>query len=453
MARNRDLVFRTAVIQWQVENTNPHRNQKPRPDRYVSQFTGADMLLIEEPPNPDEVSEDQRGKPWTYAEFRRLITESGEQWSHIEGNVIGQVRDLSAPDRAAVPNARAIGLIPEIPTSANLPEMSSEGLLQERYFRDMAQFQTVPGPEGKLVVTGERGDGVLFRWILDPDREFAPLVAERIVRRESGGEFVTRVATNYAQVDGRWFPLRAEISNNGVSEWVMTVTHAEFDRPYHPDTLHIGEALQMLPGTNIMRQTSAGWSAPMIFDGEMALPVSEAVELEKTGILDTSAFRSRLAYWASDTKGAHPKPLASFEENTQLKRIPGRWEDYTRAFIRVYRLNPEQTGKAWSALRECQNKAQKHLDANRDAFRDIQEQKRLLSPSKNNSADPRSPDSIDTSNNLALLAEREERLLRPLEVIFNDDLRPSLFSLLSPRQRQDGEARLRRGDESGVPGE
>ncbi|KAA0219502.1 MAG: hypothetical protein EDS66_17580, partial [Planctomycetota bacterium] len=220
MARNRDLVFRTAVIQWQVENTNPHRNQKPRPDRYVSQFTGADMLLIEEPPNPDEVSEDQRGKPWTYAEFRRLITESGEQWSHIEGNVIGQVRDLSAPDRAAVPNARAIGLIPEIPTSANLPEMSSEGLLQERYFRDMAQFQTVPGPEGKLVVTGERGDGVLFRWILDPDREFAPLVAERIVRRESGGEFVTRVATNYAQVDGRWFPLRAEISNNGVSEWV-----------------------------------------------------------------------------------------------------------------------------------------------------------------------------------------------------------------------------------------
>jgi len=112
-----------------------------------------------------------------------------------------------------------------------------------------------------------------------------------------------------------------------------------------------------------------------------------------------------------------------------------QWEAYVRDFIQRYQLDEAQTARANAILKECQEAANRLIERRKAEFERIDKQLQELSQSP-------SPDKI---KQLTELNERRNKLLEPINEIFEKQLKPRLEKLPTRAQKQAAE-------QSGRPG-
>ncbi len=438
MLAYRQGLFSTAYIEWAYDGTTLHQNVPM--DRFTSQYAGGDYLLVEHPPDDPKVVNERKGKPWAFSENRILVQENGDRWSHVPGSVIGNLKDESSAEPFRVKDIRSLGLLPWVLEPHDAKELKPLGLFERRLLPEVQYFESRPLDGSLHEVVAYMENETETHWKLDVEHEFAPLACKKVTTLEDGGTFTEEVILSYDNIDGRRFPTRIEFLSNGSRYGLATVSHAEFDRPQHVQELNVGEALRMIPGTNVYRSSDAGWTGPLVFDGDRALPVLEAVTLEQAGLLDTSEFLTRVIRWEDDPKWAYPKTAEDFAGQHQVTRTPGLWEDYTRAFIRENNLDKQQVQDAWAHLRRCQTKAYAHLDEHKADFLEIR-QERVVQRAMLQDRETGDVQREEAQKLLAALTERENGLYGRIDSIFQKLLKPGLVRLLNPDQLEAAKAR------------
>jgi hypothetical protein len=139
------------------------------------------------------------------------------------------------------------------------------------------------------------------------------------------------------------------------------------------------------------------------------------------------------------TKGKNPYVTPDQEQRRRLfiremksKQVlyghAGLWEEYVREFMRRYELEEQQREKAGLILLDCQKRAQEIIDRRRNELSETVS--KLLDA-----------DEAGKAEEVAKLRERLRHALRPVDVIFEDSLKPRLEKLPTRAQRAAAEAK------------
>jgi hypothetical protein len=114
------------------------------------------------------------------------------------------------------------------------------------------------------------------------------------------------------------------------------------------------------------------------------------------------------------------------------------WEAYVRKFIEKYQLNEDQQNQANKILKSCQNQAARYM---RSRQKQIERMDQRLAELKNPTDDAQKQE-------VAKLREAREKLLSPIGLIFERQLKPRLEKLPTRSQREAAESGSRK-DEGG----
>lgn len=109
------------------------------------------------------------------------------------------------------------------------------------------------------------------------------------------------------------------------------------------------------------------------------------------------------------------------------KNYETEWEAYTRDFIAKYQLNEEQTQKAMTILKSCQDNAAKVAAGNKSEMEQLEKREAELRSSK---------DAAAKGKELGEITKRKEALTKPIGDIFETQLKPRLDRLPTRAQRK-----------------
>ncbi|MBU0641234.1 MAG: hypothetical protein KKB50_20440 [Planctomycetes bacterium] len=118
-----------------------------------------------------------------------------------------------------------------------------------------------------------------------------------------------------------------------------------------------------------------------------------------------------------------------------------KWDAYVADFIKKYQLNEEQTPKAQAILKGCKEQGQHYMRAHQAEIDKLDEQNEKLKLSK----------AKDKSKQMADLTERRKKLMEPIELIFEKQLKPRLDKLPTRAQRRAAEAAKKSGPGKPTP--
>lgn len=381
---------------------------------------------------------DNDGQPFvsalSFAPQHALLME-GQIWSANEAEF--QAR-LSPPDGA-------IFDVYDLRNIALNPISCREGLeaLAGRAKTHGVDLTYSSGREGNVETVSAKLGGATLRWWIDPERDWS-VVRTEVIR--SDGSVVQR-SVELAQADGFWFPKRVadvRIADGG-AEPICTyeILAAQFNRPEHPqmlDPAFIGVdsgmevQVQGLPGEPIQ-----------YWDGEKLISSEEFQERVRAGTVTfgPKARRQVAQLKAANAQrlqreaaGLEPPSLTTAIENFRrygtnrpgpggLPPFESEWEAYTRAFIAKYKLDEDQTQKAWSICDECQARGKDFVRRRHAEITalDAEEAAVRAKPAEQRAAARRD------------LAERRAKLLEPVQRIFDEQLKPRLEKLPTRAQR------------------
>ncbi len=378
-------------------------------------------------------------RPW------HMLVDGDETWHHVEDASGADVYDVSRRDMFDLFDLREAGLNP----------LGYSDTLEERL-----TAAGYPPPEyeatesnGLFIVTGRSRESA-WRQVIDPSKDWSVIRTE-ILKPDGSvlGEFIYDVE-HHAQ-DGVWFPSRIETVGYGDGHRktmsVVQVLSAEFNRPDHDPEL-TPEDIGIEVGTHVSYQDER----PMrvgYWDGGAAIPFEEYAARVEAGELapGPTVTRAREAGRVlpqsrplPESGGAsspnvdgveaanQPRPLgqpmaaASAPAGAEsfaarLARHDSEWEAYTRAFIQRFALHDEQAQASWSICRACQDDARAYLASRAESIRKVESLLRELPP-----ADARREEA----------EARLQRLLAPIDRIFEQQLKPRLDRLPTRAQRR-----------------
>lgn len=253
--------------------------------------------------------------------------------------------------------------------------------------------------DGLYIVTAEMPAGGM-RWVIDPAKGWNPVRCEQF----EAGVVIRSCTVEYDLSGGAFVPRRCEYRNEatGETEAEFSIDRIEVNTGELPETLepeHIG-----IENGMSIADMSAGGKQFYYYDGKL-IEREEFNEGVRAGRYaqgpGVREFRER--------RGERtPAPIDALRKLRPLNRLMDDWERYTREFIRKYRLDAEQTGRALAVLSECQQRRdQRRADFDRRAESDSLPEAR---------------------------ARRQAELNEYVQRIFDDRLKPQLFKL--PREEQ-----------------
>lgn len=367
---------------------------------------------------------------------RHLLFTEDEVWSSVAGT---QKASVFGPDERSafhLPDLRNIGFDPIFVDADLGARLEAHGLPPLTYEESR---------EGDLiVVTGRSGDSEA-KWWIDPQRDW------NIVRTRtsSSGEHYTGMDIELRQdpYDGTWFPRRvAWVSSvSEVPVEVLEVHAAQFNRPEHPSDL-TPASLGLGVGASIVTSPSTGLRSG-IWDGSNIVSHKDFLKRVDAGQISVDPRVSRLLAQLKAGLGTAPS-LADWPDQTSNRATTTRpaiagavswessWEAYTRAFIEHYKLDEEQTERAWDYCRAAQQRGRDvilsrqqkldRLDQRRDALRAPPED--------------RSAELIRKQVQARIKLAREyAKLLQPLRLIFDRRLAARLEQLPTRTQKKSAE--------------
>ncbi len=368
----------------------------------------------------------EEGEP-IYTRFAELRKE-GEQWEFDRDELVADYWEgekLGFP----LPDLRSLALLPRPVTYMSASEalwIFPEGVQSARKYRERVV-------DGIHEVEMHLPDiDTTIKWYVDPELGWNPVRCEMLYQ----GEIVNECLPEYELLNGIWFPVTVTYLNS-VGDMVSLIdvdsvqlNSADIPRDLSPDILGLGNGMAVLPqsGKRPRRGLTYG-TGGRLFTSDEYLGLVKAGKIESDPRL---AEKLRRALEAGAVEGADeaperrtaPQPPAPASQPAIVpNRVDDAWEKYTRGFIQRYRLNDEQTQKAWSILRDCQRQRTSYLRSRREQIGAFEE--RLLL--KKSAADRDE------------LLRKLEELRKPIERIFEERLKPRLDKLPTRAQRKAAE--------------
>jgi len=337
------------------------------------------------------------------------------------------------PDPHEMPDIRWIGLHPSSRLCFELGTeclWGSESLLSHAEADEAPRFEWEQTErDGKLEVTRRREGGATMTWLIDPARGWN---AERICSRDGRNEIETLCALKqYGEV---WFPETVTTVVNGVVRETYVVRAAAFNQPDDP-VRFTGTDLGLEPGFSVSPQNYR--LGPPYYDhawdGERMVDPEEWREARRTGKKKPgptvqARLRGELSPYLTDEQRSewreHDREMAF---RAQQLRPSSEWERYVKEFIERYRLDDEQTQKAMSVLRECQKTGHHYLNRKKSEFYRLQTEIEKAREARD-------------QPELKRLHEEVRTLRKPVNDIFEQQLKARLERLPTRRQRELAEA-------------
>jgi len=394
-------------------------------------FAGDERTLVLRGDDEGVVQRDVTGAP---AEYRLIHTlmKDGRLWRRHEGSSVAEYNLGVRYDPPFDP--RLLGTLAALPRVARYES--------PWYENEAADCRFTERVEGGLVVVTEVCKGWKCEWWIDPQRDWN---AVRVRAEFANGRWGESRST-LKQFDGLWFPERIEFFE---SDWragqepqtVVQVYQAEFNRPEHPRSF-TPEDIGITSGTllSVRDEKLESFNELGVYNGREVVPMSTHMNmtteefralLERAGITSSRLLADALASRPAGEWAAPEKRDALIDPNElpgRLKRmqeVESEWEAYTRRFIEKYRLDAEQSEKAWQILKTCQQHAHGYLTRRRAEFERLEKEVRGLTQLSGTARLARA----------AAINELASKLAQPLEEIFERQLKPRLETLPTRKQR------------------
>lgn len=432
-------VLETAHLEISVREPHPDPNQPPT-RRFFTWRCAGDTYLVTHQGNQDGVVADWRDfdgtpvqSPRVYDPWHFLYLDD-QVWFSAARQPKAQVRPGQTARTYDLFDWRQVGLNP-----TSLVDRSWDAVVQESI------EQGAPPPEysarmeeGLHIVTARALESEVTWWI-DPQRDWG-VVRTAFTHK---GELIEEQRFTLRNFDGRWFPARIEEVGGDESEpWrVWEVLYAEFNRPTHQRRLGPAD-IGIEPGRQVdVFEKPDALPERAHWDGTSLISVEEFVQRSQSGeiLAGPSLIRERardmarlerlvqLAERGLIDPSALPPHLAVRFANQQARNLHSfetAWEKYTREFIQRHELDHDQAQKAWTICRDCQELARQYVARHRDTIEGLE--KRLAKKA----AGPVTQPVVDPA------VKELTELLRPIEQIFEERLKPRLDGLLTREQRQ-----------------
>jgi hypothetical protein len=270
------------------------------------------------------------------------------------------------------------------------------------------------------IVHARSAAGAKIAWYLNPERGWN---AERVVYDTGYG--LWEAVSSLANFDGVWFPEETRYYRNGRLTETIIVRSAALNRPEDPKKFTLND-LGLEPGSSVAAQNLPPVSGKDLrtWNGEAIVPFESWSDDVKAGRRVVGPIRKRTfekGYFESiyDTPEDTARvKLAWFNVNVKLvlSRHVDLWEQYVRDFIERYKLDDEQSQKAWAIFLECRRRGDELI------ARDKQRMTELVSLSL-------AAKEAGETEKEAKLDEQVAKMREPVDRIFEESLKPRLDKL------------------------
>ncbi len=328
------------------------------------------------------------------------------------------------PDAFDWMDIRSVGAFPDFSTTL---EKGLDSFWIPASFRpdenDAPLLEWSESPQGgKHVVTCRRSDGVEIEWTIDPDRGWN---AERVILTDKRAPLVLEVRSDLRKYGDTWFPEKVEFLVDGKCRRVVKVVGAGFNRPDDEPRFDFAW-LRKEAGTNVSFYNAPNKDGVQIWDGEAIVSFKEWREALLSGKKQSGPTFQAI-------KRGEP-PSGPYITETEIRAwerwhprgVSNRlsaWEKYVTEFLERYKCDDDQTQKAAQILAQCQEQGRTYLSKKERDFHNLQ--------TKTQAARARG-----NRDEQKVLDERYAELRKPIDDIFEEQLKPRLDKLLTRAQRE-----------------
>lgn len=424
--------FRKSIVRADIswERTDYRGSFVPGvPKRYRAAYSENEMAFFANGTYDPEGSENgitawtEDGEPVPDSRYANLAT-AQNRWAFKSDQMLATLWNSPPKPDEKESDIRVLGLMP-------LPDFTIDISKSLRGFDEEPARTYRESMEGGLHVVECKFPGAdgKYVWYIDPEKNWSCVRAQAIVGGVVRSECVTQCQKTES---GVWFPASVDYYAANMEPLVhIDVTSAKINTPdlphrLTPDFIGLGSCMQVVvadtPGTTgqVMKYVADGKLATLDEYGELLRAGKTAVDPRMIK-RDEERQRERVEFsTAEHARTERSKKLAE----TAATQPDDEWEHYTAAFIRKFGLDAEQSQKAMSALLICQQRRDRYLKSRESMLAEIG--KELLT--------------TRDSDKRKSIAARLQLLNRPVDEIFEKQLKPRLEKIPTRKQRQDAGA-------------
>jgi hypothetical protein len=413
--------IKTMQIEWSVESPKLAHVETMRQAAGVrfgtTKIATDDVLFIQRGDARGVVVTGADGKPSSAMQTPiQSLARDAEVWQHQQDSLLADLRPKGAWSTPM--DFRSLGAAPLFDSAG----------IQDAFWNDgsgtPAPREYSESTEDGLRVIAAKSDYGTTRWWLDPKLDWNPV--RTAFFDDKGVVMETRLT--YKKFDNVWFPDSAAGFSRDYKDGkepgiIYRIIAASINRPEQPTRLTPAD-LGMEAGINVMKyDAELKPLGTFMFDGVTAVPVQEYNRRVTAGELQPG-LRVQAGFQRLKELPANAPAKVKDDARKQAENDP--WRIYTRDFIERFSLDGPQIQKAWLICRECQDRRDNYLNGKRDEFDAFN---RVIADAKN--------DESATAQAKAGLT----KLMKPVEEIFDEGLKPRLEKLPTRAQRTAAEAR------------
>ncbi len=406
---------------WAVQYTDA-RSGTPATRNFVSRYaTRGDMIFEDRGDADGWVYHDEQGRG-THRYPQLFLTMPGELWATQETASGGTVSRDRTPARARrMREIRAAGVSP---TSGSIEYET--GLSAIWGHADDPVVGWEERQDGAMhIVTASHRSGGKTTWHIDAERGWNP---QRVEFVGPGGSVWESIST-LEKFGSTWFPTEVRYVTNGTVTETVTVTHAELFGENAP-TRFSPTDIGFEPGETVGVD---GDRTPKRWSGDGLVTFEEWDAQVARGDRDWGPRLKRMFERGFESEYDTPEDIElrklharESRANAAIRRHQDLWERYTRDFIARYKLEQEQSEKAWTIYFSCRGEADKHLQRVRPEAMRLATELEAAREKKDESK-------------IAECDAKLKKLAEPIEEIFEKALKPRLDKLPTRAQRRAAE--------------
>ena len=349
----------------------------------------------------------------------QVLVERDVAWCKSTFDLSGLVAPRATWRRRSLPGVypgekvdlRAIGMVPDWDSLAG----ENAGSVLSNTLKDCSGYSVKQ--EGSIHhVTVHYPDERVMVYEIDEAQGWN---ATRISGYRAGREW--ECVIDLRERDGIWFPETTTVYVDGVPRTECVITHASFNSPGDPagwGPADIGFEV----GTFVSFLGQPPGGKGNVWDGQRAVPYEEFRKLVESGKVKLGPTQILMR------AGNYEQPGMDVVQRLRsspgvLEAFMGAWEFYVITFCERHRLNAEQTQKAYRCLRQAQERGYQYMSRNRERFQHLQ---------KKRDSGKLSPEQVQ---------EEFLKLRKPIDDIFENQLKPCLEKIPTPKQRKEAERR------------
>lgn len=393
--------FVNARIEWTAQSFEKHNGRQLLPSQFESTLTRHEWMQKEYHPGVD-------------SKFNTLYYD-GNVWSN-SGSLVASVHRT---DRDQKPDLRSFGMSPA-GVADDLDNLVG-GELGDAF---PIEYSVEHDGQGLVVVTATSqrpaGRSRSVRYFIDPDRNYSVVQCESL---DADGQVTLRSKTKLREVSGVWFPESIAVERPGRGPaWSIAIERAQINDPSLPESLSPKD-IGVEPGTNVVVEDAGGSRTVYGWDGKEILNYRKMAGKIKRGEIELGphfAEEVRIAQFTFEVRRRVTQQLPA----PQLTD----WELYVRRFIAYYGLDSDRSRRAWLIHDDCAQRAQAYLVSRKP----LQDRIEALSAKLQGL-----PDTTDPSQLQDELVKLVVQLQKPIARIFERELKPRLFRILTQQELRD----------------